>query len=156
MAALNNHKYNKFCEQYLVHNRKGAPAAYAAGFSKKNSAHQARYLLERPEIIVRIEELAAEAAAKVKITRESHMRELAVLRDMAIEKSQIGPATRAEELRGQVKGFYVSRHEVSSSGKSSEIDHNAMARRFAKSFGITEEEALQRLNPNDMFGPSIK
>ena len=41
-----------------------------------------------------------------------HSRELARLREKAVENGQIGPAVVAEYRRGQLAGFYVDRKEV--------------------------------------------
>jgi len=59
-----------------------------------------------------IEKLQREYAESAKIDFVRHSREMARLRDTAVNNGQMGPAVNAEFRRGQLAGFYVDRKEV--------------------------------------------
>ena len=65
-----------------------------------------------PKVVEAIENLQREYAEATKIDVVKHSRELARLRDKAVENGQLGPAVVAEFRRGQLGGFYVDRKEV--------------------------------------------
>ena len=59
-----------------------------------------------------IEKHQREYAEASKIDFVRHSRELARLREKAVDNGQMGPAVNAEYRRGQLAGFYVDRREV--------------------------------------------
>jgi hypothetical protein len=65
-----------------------------------------------PLVVEAIENLQKEYAEASKIDFVRHARELARLRDTAVDNGQLGPAVNAEFRRGQLAGFYVDRKEV--------------------------------------------
>ena len=152
MAALKYEKHELFCHKYLALDRVGAHAAYAAGFSKKNSRQQACNLLKRPEVQDRISELTIEAGAEeeanVELTTEQHMLKLASLRDKGKRLGQLGPAVRNEELRGRVAGYYVEMHELRAVDKLSDRELSA---KIAAMLGFTTEFVLNKINHKGMF-----
>ncbi len=152
MPRLRDDRQDRFCHEYLVHERVGAPAARAAGFSTKNSAAQACTLLKRPEIQERISELAIQAntarEAERELTPEEHMLKLANLRDESKRLGPLGPAVRNEELRGRVAGYYVERHEIAAVDQLSDRELSAKAAAF---LGFTAELVAQTMDPSGLF-----
>ena len=61
----------------------------------------------------------AEQETRSLIDRESHLDELAKLRDKAVDTGQIGSAVTAEHYRGKVANLYTERLEVSETNKES-------------------------------------
>ena len=99
-------KQEKFCITYVTEG------------GSLSDAYRAAYNCEKmkPESVNR---KAAELMANGKIsarhnavvTVEEHLRELARLRDLAVETRQYGAAIKAETARGKVSGLYVDRQE---------------------------------------------
>jgi phage-related protein len=89
--------------------------AKQAGYSEKSAISQACNLQNPkyfPKVVEAIEKLQREYAESAKIDFVRHSRELARLRDTAVNNGQMGPAVNAEFRRGQLAGFYVDRKEV--------------------------------------------
>ena len=89
--------------------------AKQAGYSEKSAISQACNLQHPkyfPKVVEAIEKLQREYAESAKIDFVRHSRELARLRDTAVNNGQMGPAVNAEFRRGQLAGFYVDRKEV--------------------------------------------
>jgi hypothetical protein len=85
-------------------------AAQLAGYEEK-SAYQRAYELTNPKIypnvVQEISRYKEEYAQKYNITFNNHKQILAKIRDMALEKEMFGVASRCEELRGKLMGYYV-------------------------------------------------
>jgi hypothetical protein len=64
-------------------------------------------------------EVASMSAPTAALTIEAHLRKLEELRDDARQRGQLSAAIRAEELRGQLRRFYVKQVE---SGDAGEFD----------------------------------
>ena len=89
--------------------------AKQAGYSEKSAISQACNLQNPkyfPKVVEAIEKLQREYAEASKIDFVRHSRELARLREKAVDNGQMGPAINAEYRRGQLAGFYVDRREV--------------------------------------------
>ena len=65
-----------------------------------------------PKVVEAIELKQREYAEASKLDVTKHMREMARLRDMAVENGQFAAAINAEYRRGQAVGLYVDRKEV--------------------------------------------
>jgi hypothetical protein len=76
---------------------------------------EGRYLYEYkvpkvyPLVAAHIRELRQEAQEKYGINYQSHLQEMAILRDEARKLKQLSPAVTAEKNRGQVGGLYIDR-----------------------------------------------
>ncbi len=79
--------------------------------------------MKKQEIKDEIARLLAEQDTRSLVDRESHLIELAKLRDKAVESGQMGSAVSAEHYRGKVANLYKDRIEVeeTSSESSTEI-----------------------------------
>ena len=89
-------------------------AATAAGYSA-SSAHSRAYEMvhKLPHTMLAIKKYRQELDAKYGITFHRHLRDLQILRDIAVENGQLGPAIQAEFRRGQASGdIYISKSEI--------------------------------------------
>jgi phage terminase small subunit len=86
--------------------------AYRAGKMKPETVNRkAVDLLENGKITARLQELRQPAVEAAQVTLEGHLRQLADLRDKAIEAQQYSAAIVAEHHRGKAAGLYVERSE---------------------------------------------
>ena len=89
-------------------------AATAAGYSA-SSAHSRAYEMvhKLPHTMLAIKKYRQELDEKYGVTFHKHLRDLQVLRDIAVENGQLGPAVQAEYRRGQAAGnIYISKSEI--------------------------------------------
>lgn len=106
-----------FAQILVKENGRATPTECAkmAGYSE-HSATQIACNLQNPKMFPKVVEyidtLTKDYAQSAKIEFIKHARELARLRDMAIEKDQFSAAINAEYRRGLLGGFYVDRKEV--------------------------------------------
>lgn len=108
-------KQEKFCRIYATEDVTRTEAARQAGFVDNTAAWAAsRFLNGRdyPHILVRIAEIKEELSRKYEVTFDSHIRQLAKIRDLALEKGNYTAAVAAEKSRGQAGGLYISRSEI--------------------------------------------
>lgn len=87
-------------------------AGYAAG-----SAHSRAYELTNPHmsphVVAAIQAYRRELDEKYGVTYQRHLRDLQLIRDMAIENGAYSAAVQAEYRRGQAQGdIYVSKSEI--------------------------------------------
>ena len=87
---------------------------------------EASKFFAKPKVRLRVLELQAQVEAQSEtaaaLTLDTHMEKLAELRDEARQRGQLSAAIRAEELRGQLKRFYVKQVE---SGDVGEFDRKS-------------------------------
>lgn len=108
-------KQEKFCRIYATEDVTRTEAARMAGYGEGTAAWAAsRFLNGRdyPHVLARVAEIKEELAKKYEVTFDGHVRQLAKIRDMALEKGNFTAAVAAEKSRGQVAGLYVSRSEI--------------------------------------------
>ena len=108
-------KQEKFCRIYATEDVTRTEAAKLAGYSDTSaSIVGSRFLNGRdfPQILNRIAEIKEELAKKYEVTFDSHVRQLARIRDAAFEKGNFPAAVSAEKARGQAAGLYISRQEI--------------------------------------------
>jgi phage terminase small subunit len=89
-----------------------AEAAIHAGYSKHSADKAASRLLADPRIRDRIRMLTGKAAQQAGLSLQSHLEELARLRDRAALSEQFGPAVTAEVSRGKVSGLYEEKVRI--------------------------------------------
>ena len=94
----------------------------AYGDCSSTPAAQAKILMQRPEIAARINELNSSIKESALITIESHLVELANIRDIAKALGAVKVALGAEEARGKVSGLYLGKMDVP---VAKDIDHLA-------------------------------
>lgn len=85
-------------------------AAYMSVYGEHPQATaKGRELMTRPHVAARIAELNGTLRESALISVESHMIELANIRDLAKATGSLKVALAAERSRGEVAGFYVTR-----------------------------------------------
>jgi hypothetical protein len=108
-------KQEKFCRIYATEDVTRTEAAKMAGFGDGTASWAAsRFLNGRdyPHVLARVAEIKEELARKYEVTFDGHIRQLARIRDMALEKGNYTAAHAAEKSRGQAAGLYISRSEI--------------------------------------------
>lgn len=101
-------KQDAFCHEYIKDSN-GKQAAIRAGYTGASAEVEASRLLRIPKVKARVEELRKPIQEAALLTLEDHVKELALLRDMAKDEKQIGAAITAETNRGKAVGLYVER-----------------------------------------------
>lgn len=83
-------------------------AAYRSAFGKKvsNPAAKGRELINRPDIALRIKQLADATQEHALISLGSHFMQLARLRDLAVKTGDMRTGLAAEVKRGELAGYY--------------------------------------------------
>tara|TARA_R100001591_G_scaffold4972_2_gene11218 strand:+ start:1143 stop:1643 length:501 start_codon:yes stop_codon:yes gene_type:complete len=115
-SGLSN-RQQAFVEIFCKANGRLTPTECAreAGYSGKSATTAACNLRNPryyPKVVEAIELKQREYAEASKLDVTKHMREMARLRDMAVENGQFAAAINAEYRRGQAVGLYVDRKEV--------------------------------------------
>lgn len=90
--------------------------AYRAAYSAENMKpptvqKRASELMARGDIAGRVAELRKPIADKAQMTLESHLRDLMMLRNMAVKEKQISAAITAEIARGKAAGVHIEKSE---------------------------------------------
>jgi len=89
-------------------------AAIDSGFSVPGARTRASELMARPEIRNEIDLRLEELRQKWAVDKETHIKELWELKEMAKETKNVNAAVRAEELRGKCIGLYIDRQIIAS------------------------------------------
>lgn len=115
-SGLSN-RQQAFVDIFCKSNGRLTPTECAkqAGYSEKSATAAACNLRNPnyyPKVVEAIELKQREYAEASKLDVTKHMREMARLRDMAVENGQFAAAINAEYRRGQAVGLYVDRKEV--------------------------------------------
>mgnify|MGYP000641473327 FL=1 len=87
--------------------------AYKVGANTKPETvnQAASRIMADSNVAARVAELRKPIAEKAQMTLESHLRDLMMLRNMAVKEKQIGAAITAEIARGKAAGVHVERSE---------------------------------------------
>ena len=94
-------------------------AAYDAELSKPETIHsKASVLMADGKVAARVAELREPVVQKSQITLESHLADLQMLRDNAMESNQLSAAISAEIARGKASGVHVEKSEQTVTTKS--------------------------------------
>ena len=108
-------KQEEFARIYVTEDITQTEAAVKAGFSPKSAHAIASQLLNGvryPHVVARIKELKLELARKYEVNFESHVKQLAQIRDQALQNNNYAAAVAAEKSRGQAAGLYIDRKEI--------------------------------------------
>lgn len=114
-------KQEAFCLAYLKTGNASEAyrQAYAAANMKPGSINvNASKLLSSAKVALRLEELRGPAVAAAQMTLESHLADLKMLRDKALEAEQFSAAITAETNRGKAAGLYTEKVDHTSSDGS--------------------------------------
>jgi hypothetical protein len=105
----------KFCRIYATEDVTRTEDARQAGYSEASAPIVgSRFLNGRhhPHILVRVAEIKEELSRKYEVTFDGHVRQMARIRELALDKGNFTAAVAAEKARGQAAGLYISRSEI--------------------------------------------
>ena len=89
-----------------------AEAAIAAGYSPNNARVEGSSLLNprlSPLVVQYVGKLKEERLEKHKVTYDTHVAELARIKELALKKNSFSAAVNAETNRGKAGGLYIER-----------------------------------------------
>lgn len=135
-----------FCLTVIEYNG-NLKAAYAAVFGDQvtHPLARAKLLLAKPEIQARIADLNEVTREHSLVSLESHLLELAEIRDLAKIQGALKVAFSAEEARGKAAGLYVTKVEETS--KQHHVHEVAQAQEFVTE--VMDELLKARQDAND-------
>jgi hypothetical protein len=106
--------------------------AINAGYSEK-CARSKSTMLQNPKyyskVAMEIIKFRNQINKRYEVDKGNHLRQLARIRDDAIEKGQFGPAAVAEYRRGQVAGLYIEK-KVSLTGSIDNLTREQAVKKF--------------------------
>jgi hypothetical protein len=102
-----------FCRYFVYDFLTQTEAAEKAGYTDPAPV-ASRFMNGRdfPKVVERIRELEKDLASQHAVTYESHITQLARIRDLAIASGSYAPAVTAEKQRGMAAGLYITRSEI--------------------------------------------
>lgn len=112
-------KQEKFCLEFIQCGN--AAEAYRRAYNTERMKPESIWvnsskLMADANVAQRVAELRSQAAQKAMVTLESHLADLARLRDLAEEDGQFSAAITAEISRGKAVGLYTERLKQEVSG----------------------------------------
>lgn len=142
MGALENKRYERFCQEYVV-DYNGTQAAIRAGYSEKSARSQASELLTNPNILSRVRELQHEQVERLAVTQDYVIKQLVDTYNCCREPSPVMQfdkglgewvetgtyqfdskgALRALELLGKHLGMYNDKLQVTSKVDTGQLDN---------------------------------
>ena len=131
-------------------------AAIAAGYSKDRSRQEGAELLNprlSPLVVQYVGRLKEERLEKHKITYDTHLAELARLREAALKKHSFSAAVNAETNRGKAGGLYIER-KIIKHGKLEDMSEEELENKmkqilddYAPILNVTPDSALLDQKP---------
>ena len=109
-------------------------AAKLAGYSEKRCRQEGSELTNprlSPLVVKHIDELKQERMLKFGVTYESHIAELARIKDLALKKSSFSAAVNAETNRGKAGGLYIDR-KIIKHGKLEDLTEDQLIMKMAQ------------------------
>ena len=109
-------------------------AAELAGYSPKRSRVEGSELTNprhSPLVVKYLDELKIEKMLKYGVTYESHVTELARIKDLALKKNSFSAAVNAETNRGKAGGLYIDR-KIIKHGKLEDMTEEQLEMKMAQ------------------------
>ena len=128
-------------------------AAVAAGYSPKRARQEGSELCNpklSPLVVKYLGQLREERIRKHEVTYESHIAELARLREAALKKGSFSSAVNAEANRGKAAGLYIDR-KIIKTGKLEDLSEQELE---AKMKQILDDYG-QLINVTPISEPSL-
>jgi Terminase small subunit len=153
------HKQEMFCQAIVQ--GKNMSEAYRIAYDAKNMSgptvnSRAHDLIGHSQIEARIAEIRRPALIAAGVTQEGHLAELMRLRDLAVEQDKISEAIRAEELRGKVGGFYVTKVETGKVGAFADWDAQTKVLAISEVKALLDQRAAQRQGATEVTDVDVK
>ena len=131
-------------------------AAIAAGYSQKRARAEGSELLNprlSPLVVSYVGKLKEERLEKHKVTYDTHVAELARIKEMALKKNSFSAAVNAETNRGKAGGLYIER-KIIKHGKLEDMSEEELEAKmkqilddYAPILNVTPEAALLEKKP---------
>ena len=121
-------------------------AAIAAGYSQKRARAEGSELLNprlSPLVVSYVGKLKEERLEKHKVTYDTHVAELARIKEMALKKNSFSAAVNAETNRGKAGGLYIER-KIIKHGKLEDMSEEELE---AKMKQILDDYAILDVTP---------
>ena len=132
-------------------------AAIAAGYSEKRARAEGSELLNprlSPLVVSYVGKLKEERLEKHKVTYDTHVAELARIKEMALKKNSFSAAVNAETNRGKAGGLYIER-KIIKHGKLEDMSEEELENKmkqilddYAPILNVTPEAALLDQKPS--------
>ena len=153
-APVLTEKQIKFAELLIYEAGRKSPAecAFEAGYKTRprQSASELRNPRIYPLVANYIKELRQEVQEKYGINYQSHLQEMARLRDESRKLKQMSPAVTAEKNRGQVGGLYVDRQlNINANVDLSKLSPEELQDKLDQMY----EEDIKDVTPTDKSKP---
>ena len=119
-------------------------AAKLAGYNEKRARIEGSELTNprhAPLVVKYLDELKIEKMLKYGVTYESHITELARIKDLALKKNSFSAAVNAETNRGKAGGLYIDR-KIIKHGKLEDMTEEQLEMKMAQ----IEEDYASLLN----------
>ena len=131
-------------------------AAIAAGYSEKRARAEGSELLNprlSPLVVSYVGKLKEERLEKHKVTYDTHVAELARIKEMALKKNSFSAAVNAETNRGKAGGLYIER-KIIKHGKLEDMSEEELENKmkqilddYAPILNVTPEAAKLEQTP---------
>jgi len=109
-------------------------AAKLAGYNEKRARIEGSELTNprhAPLVVKYLDELKIEKMLKYGVTYESHITELARIKDLALKKNSFSAAVNAETNRGKAGGLYIDR-KIIKHGKLEDMSEEQLEMKMAQ------------------------
>ena len=131
-------------------------AAIAAGYSATSARQEGSSLLNprlSPLVVQYVGHLKEERLEKHKVTYDTHVAELARIKELALKKNSFSAAVNAETNRGKAGGLYIER-KIIKHGKLEDMSEQELEAKmkqilddYAPILNVTPESALLEKKP---------
>lgn len=118
-----------FCREYL---RTGSVRRAMGIAAPKRSPSLGGYWIRQPHIRDRIFEIQEELRKSTMLDLESHLKELAELRDAAKQAGKYAAAITAEVARGRAAGLYITRTENTHEHRETDLSADQIEARLER------------------------
>ena len=146
--------------EYLVFGGPKGPvnkkeAAELAGYSPKRCMEEGSELTNprlSPLVVKYLDELKIEKMLKYGVTYESHITELARIKDLALKKNSFSAAVNAETNRGKAGGLYIDR-KIIKHGKLEDMSEEQLEMKMAQIeedyAGLLSDDVVDAIEVNE-------
>jgi phage terminase small subunit len=130
-------------------------AAKLAGYSEKRCRQEGTELTNprhAPLVVKYLDELKIEKMLKYGVTYESHVTELARIKDLALKKNSFSAAVNAETNRGKAGGLYIDR-KIIKHGKLEDMTEEQLEMKMAQIeedyAGLLSDDVVDAIEVNE-------